>query len=80
MVLAYRMPDLTGEDVLRAIRVHPHLAGLPIVLCSADGPRDLPADLRAMVSAVIDKPFTIEEVAAAGRAIEPRATAAESTV
>ncbi len=33
-----------------------------------------------MVSAVIDKPFTIAEVVAGGRAIEPRATAAESTV
>ena len=47
------------------------------MLCSADGPRDLPADLRAMVSAVIDKPFTIAQVvAAAGAAIEPRETPA----
>jgi CheY-like chemotaxis protein len=63
--------------VLRAIRVHPQLAGLPIVLCSADGPRELPADLRAMVSAVIDKPFTIAQVvAAASAAIEQRETPA----
>jgi two-component system, response regulator, stage 0 sporulation protein F len=73
VVLDYRMPKLTGEDVLRAIRVHPQVSGLPVVLCSAEGPRDLPADVRAMVSAVIDKPFTIAEVvAAAGAAIEPR--------
>jgi hypothetical protein len=51
--------------------VHPQLAGLPVVLCSADGPHELPADMRAMVSAVIDKPFTIAEVvAAASAAIE----------
>jgi CheY-like chemotaxis protein len=71
VVLDYRMPELTGEDVLRAIRVHPQLSDLPIVLCSADGPRHLPADLRSMVSAVVDKPFTIAEVvAAASAAIE----------
>jgi two-component system phosphate regulon response regulator PhoB len=68
VVLDYRMPELTGEDVLRAIRVHPQLAGLPVVLCSADGPRELPDDLRAMVSAVIDKPFTIAEVVSAAEA------------
>ena len=71
VVLDYRMPELTGEDVLRAIRVHPQLSDLPIVLCSADGPRHLPADLRSMVSAVVDKPFTIAEVVtAASAAIE----------
>jgi len=71
VVLDYRMPELMGEDVLRAIRVHPQLADLPIILCSADGPRHLPAELRAMVSAVVDKPFTIAEVvAAASAAIE----------
>jgi CheY-like chemotaxis protein len=68
VVLDYRMPELTGEDVLRAIRVHPQLAGLPIVLCSADGPHELPADLRALVSAVVDKPFTVAEVVAAANA------------
>jgi CheY-like chemotaxis protein len=72
VVLDYRMPELTGEDVLRAIRVHPQLSDLPVVLCSADGPRHLPADLRSMVSAVVDKPFTIAEVvAAASAAIAP---------
>jgi CheY-like chemotaxis protein len=73
VVLDYRMPDLTGEDVLRAIRVHPQLRDLPVVLCSADGPEELPGDLRTMVSSVLGKPFTIAEVvAAAMRAIEPR--------
>jgi CheY-like chemotaxis protein len=71
VVLDYRMPELTGEDVLRAIRVHPQLHELPVVLCSADGPHELAADMRAMVSAVIDKPFTIAEVVgAASAAIE----------
>jgi CheY-like chemotaxis protein len=68
VVLDYRMPELTGEDVLRAIRVHPQLSDLPIVLCSADGPRHLPAELRSMVSAVVDKPFTIAEVVTAASA------------
>jgi CheY-like chemotaxis protein len=77
VVLDYRMPELTGEDVLRAIRAHPQLAELPVVLCTADGSRGLPADLRAMVSAVIDKPFTIAQVvAAASAAIEQRETPA----
>ena len=68
VVLDYRMPDLTGEDVLRAIRVHPQLFDLPVVLCSADGPERLPADLRGMVNAVIDKPFTMAEVVGAAEA------------
>jgi CheY-like chemotaxis protein len=68
VVLDYRMPELTGEDVLRAIRAHPQLAGLPVVLCTADGPRGLPADLRAMVSAVIDKPFSAHDLVAAASA------------
>src|SRR5919197_5197244 len=54
VVLDYRMPDLTGEDVLRAIRVHPQLADLPVVLCSADAADELPADLLAMVSGVVE--------------------------
>src|ERR1700741_3641555 len=65
VVLDYRMPELTGEDVLRAIRVDPRLREIPVVLCWADGPKELPADLRAMVSDVIDKPFTIAEVVGA---------------
>jgi CheY-like chemotaxis protein len=68
VVLDYRMPELTGEDVVRAIRVHPQLCELPIVLCSADGRDGVPADLHAMVSAVIDKPFTAAEVVAAAAA------------
>jgi CheY-like chemotaxis protein len=78
VVLDYRLPDLTGEDVLRAIRVHPHLSSLPVVLCSADGPHHLPSDLRAMVSAVIDKPFTIAEVVGAAEAAvsDPRTPSA----
>ena len=77
VVLDYRLPDLTGEDVLRAIRAHPQLCGLPVVLCSADGPHELPAGLRALVSDVIHKPFTIAEVvAAAGRAIDASETTA----
>jgi two-component system, response regulator, stage 0 sporulation protein F len=68
VLLDYRLPDLTGEDVVRAIRVHPQLSGLPIVLCSADDPRELPADVRELVNAVIDKPFTIAEVVGAAEA------------
>jgi CheY-like chemotaxis protein len=68
VVLDYRMPELTGEDVLRAIRAHPGLAGLPVILCSADGARGVPADLRAMVSTVIDKPFSARDVVEAASA------------
>jgi len=76
VVLDYRMPELTGEDVLRAIRVHPQLAGLPVVLCSADATEELPGDLRAMVNGVVSKPFTAAEVVrAASAAIEPLQTA-----
>jgi CheY-like chemotaxis protein len=68
VVLDYRMPGLTGEDVVRAIRVHPQLAGIPIVLCTADGREAVAADVRALVSAVIEKPFTSAELVAAALA------------
>lgn len=67
VVLDYRMPELTGEDVVRAIRVHPRLSGIPIVLCTAEGADGIPEDVRALVSGVIDKPFAAAELVAAAR-------------
>src|ERR1700754_5021752 len=61
VVLHYPLPQLPGGGGPRAIRVPPQRAGLPVVLCSADGPHELPDELREMVSAVIDKPFTIAQ-------------------
>jgi putative two-component system response regulator len=65
VLLDLRMPELTGEDVLRAIRAHPQLSDLPVVMCTADGREELAEDLLPLVSAVIDKPFTAAEVVAA---------------
>jgi two-component system phosphate regulon response regulator PhoB len=65
VLLDYRMPELTGEDVLRAIRAHPQLSELPVVLCTADGRDEIAPDLLSMVSCVIDKPFTAEQVVSA---------------
>jgi CheY-like chemotaxis protein len=73
VVLDFRMPMLTGEDVLRAMRVHPRLCDIPIVLCTAEGSSGVPDDVRALVSAVIDKPFASAElIAAASAAIGAR--------
>jgi len=73
VVLDYRMPELTGEDVLRAIRVHPQLAEIPIVLCTADGRDAVSDEVRGLVSAVIEKPFTSAQlVSAALAAISPQ--------
>jgi CheY-like chemotaxis protein len=76
VVLDFRMPVLTGEDVLRAIRVHPRLSDVPIILCTAEGAGAVPDDVRALVSAVVDKPFTSAQlVAAATAAVDARQAA-----
>jgi CheY-like chemotaxis protein len=74
VLLDHRMPELTGEDVLRAIRAHPQLSDLPVVMCTADGRDELPEDLLPLVSSVIDKPFTAAEVISAATLALEQAT------
>jgi CheY-like chemotaxis protein len=75
VILDYRMPELTGEDVLRAIRAHPQLSEIPVVLCTAEGAASVPEDVRELVSAIVDKPFTAAELIAAAAAAQPSSPA-----
>lgn len=56
-----QMPDLSGWEVARWVRyLRP---GLPIVLITGSPEvTDAPSDLRALVSAILSKPFTIERL------------------
>lgn len=37
IILDWRLPDMDGGEVLCALRAAPHLAGMPVIVVSADG-------------------------------------------
>jgi CheY-like chemotaxis protein len=37
VILDWRLPDMDGGDVLRTVRAEPRLAGVPVIVVSADG-------------------------------------------
>jgi CheY-like chemotaxis protein len=56
MVLDMRMPRLGGAEVLRRVRGHPQLAGLPVCVLSGDVGEAGSADL------VIEKPLLVDRL------------------
>jgi PAS domain S-box-containing protein len=58
ILLDLHLPDMRGEDVLRALRADPRTAGTPIVVLSADATAAGPAQLReAGATDFLTKPF-----------------------
>ena len=57
------MPIMSGWELVHALRLEPHLQGLPVVMISGDiaRPADLPMDLH--VEAVLVKPFDLASLA-----------------
>jgi CheY-like chemotaxis protein len=53
------MPIMSGWQFLEATRADAHLAGIPVVLMSASR---LPADPDHCVAAVLQKPFSIDDL------------------
>lgn len=80
VVTDWNMPNMTGIDLLRAIRAEATLKGLPVLMVTAENNRDqIIAAAQAGVNGYIVKPFTaitlqekltkiFERIAAAGAA------------
>jgi two-component system, chemotaxis family, chemotaxis protein CheY len=65
VVTDWNMPNMTGIDLLRAIRAEPALKGLPVLMVTAENNRDqIIAAAQAGVNGYVVKPFsaaTLEE-------------------
>jgi CheY-like chemotaxis protein len=58
VLLDYMMPVLDGRDTLAAIRSHPRLSTIPVLMMSAMPKSSLPADCQP--TAFLRKPFDID--------------------
>lgn len=59
VVTDWNMPNMTGIDLLRAIRAEPALKSLPVLMVTAENNRDqIIAAAQAGVNGYIVKPFT----------------------
>ena len=59
VVTDWNMPNMTGIDLLRAIRAEPALKGLPVLMVTAENNRDqIIAAAQAGVNGYVVKPFT----------------------
>lgn len=59
VITDWNMPGMTGIDLLKAIRAHPHTAKLPVMLVTAEAKRDQIIEAaQAGVNGYIVKPFT----------------------
>jgi two-component system chemotaxis response regulator CheY len=63
VVTDWNMPNMTGIDLLRAIRAEASLKGLPVLMVTAENNRDqIIAAAQAGVNGYIVKPFTAATV------------------
>ncbi len=66
IILDLNMPDMHGLDVLRFVRTHGHLSGLPVLVLTTRGDvESRGAALQAGASAYMTKPFSPLALAAA---------------
>ena len=77
VLLDLMLPDTDGRAILRALKADPATASIPIAIVSAWADR-LTAEERALVEAVVPKPFDLDDLlgaierARAARAVEAR--------
>jgi len=57
VLLDLMMPLLDGAGLVRRMRADPRLAGIPVILMTAQ-PGQIPPDITAIVQGVLPKPFT----------------------
>ena len=68
VILDLMLPDMSGLEILSALRADPATAGLPVLMLTAKGQgRDREAAERAGVSAFMSKPFANAEMRATVR-------------
>ena len=68
VVLDLMLPDISGLEILGALRANPVTATLPILMLTAKGQdRDREAAMRAGVSAFMTKPFANADIRATVR-------------
>jgi DNA-binding response OmpR family regulator len=66
VLLDWMLPEMTGLDVLRALREHPTTAEVPVVMVTAlDRPENLAAAFDSGASDYVRKPFTGRTLVAA---------------
>jgi DNA-binding response OmpR family regulator len=66
VLLDWMLPEMTGLDVLRALRSHPSTADVPVVMVTAlDRPENLAAAYDSGASDYVRKPFTGRTLVAA---------------
>jgi DNA-binding response OmpR family regulator len=80
ILLDAMMPGLSGFEVLRRLKGHPRLQGIPVIMVTAKGhERDVLSGLRGGAVDYIVKPFSLKELSARvelGLRREPPATTA----
>ena len=70
VILDLMLPDMSGLEILSALRADPATSGLPVLMLTAKGQgRDREAAERAGVSAFMSKPFANAEMRATVRAL-----------
>lgn len=63
LILDLHLPEITGLDVLRALRAHPQTQSLPLIFCTAATAHEISYALRLAPNAhLIEKPFTYQEL------------------
>lgn len=63
VILDVMMPDISGLDILRQMRLHPALAHIPVVVVSAKGtPTDIKTGMDAGASTYLTKPVGFLEL------------------
>jgi len=61
LITDWNMPGMTGIDLLRAVRANPELAGLPVLMVTAEAKREQIIEAaQAGVNGYIIKPFTAQ--------------------
>jgi two-component system chemotaxis response regulator CheY len=61
VVTDWNMPNMTGLDLLKAIRQDPQIANLPVLMVTAEGLKENVMDaVKAGVNNYVVKPFTAE--------------------
>ena len=69
VLLDLMLPDIDGQEVLRFLRRDPRTESIPVVIVSAVS-STLTEDERALVQAVLPKPFAIDRLVEIIRAVQ----------